>query len=339
MVAKSAAYNVTSGVRWDQAVRHRSALGSPDLGRAVEINLRKVYDRAVAEGGKASGSYITPENMLAPDQLAYKLSERDVHTAVGTLAPFNPSKGAKRSVADIFSVLPLDPSGKISVKHFVQLCDPLVIVSVATDAAESKRHQGWLSEQNLPPLGVVPTFPKKGSKKASVKRGGSRRGSTMQIGDIPRTTMGKLEKLLEVADPVHSDAVFIGGAGPEAHLDPVESKYSFAPAEFARLLREHALFERFVGPEETVYTIDQIVGKLDGAGAGKITLGAFSKLLNPPAPSGGAAAKKSRKRFHTWGRKKKAKNVDSDLGISTGSSDMTAADVSTKKAMFSQMMY
>jgi len=274
------------------------------------VNLRKVYERAEKERGVRTGSFIDPVHTFTPEQLQYKVTERDVQTAVGSLAMFDKAKGAIRSISDIFNNTPLDATGKVSVDNFLAFCEPLAMFQASNDVQEANRHQSWLGSQSMPGYGAKPKFP--AAPAAAPKRRGG--GKVIGLSDLPSGTKNKLKLLLGQCDPVYRDAAFVGGAGPEAALDPVELKYAFVPADFGRLLREHSLYPK-LATEERTWTIDEVVQHLD-TGVGTIALSAFMALFKTQAHSPTKAeTKKERKRFNTWGRKKKAKNVDSDLGI------------------------
>jgi hypothetical protein len=272
-------------------------------GATLEIQnlLRKLYERAEKTKGQKAGAYITPERTFTEEQMAFMISEQDVVQAVGRLATFDTKRGAKQSISDIFSTLNLDADDKIAVRPFVTICDPLVMVKAA--------------------LGVPET-----SMVA---------GDVRTVSAVPTATVSKLQSMFDEAT-VKGSAAQVTEKGA-SQFTVMEQGMRLSVEGFADLIRSVTDFDAIVTPSDGALEIDTLFDKLNMNGDDHVSVKEFLQMITPTSKQAEKAKKKSgRKRFNTWGRKKKARSVDAHLGIGVGDDDVAAETegFAAKRAVF-----
>jgi len=301
--------DVASGTTWDDPRNTASSMGtnrtfpgkrtvSTDRA-AVNIQnlLRKLYERAERTNGEMRGAYVTPERTFTESQMAFMISEADVQSAVGRLATFDTSKGATQSISDIFSKLNLNDEGKIAVRPFVTMCDPLVMVTAALgDSAPTK----------------------------SVK------GDVRTVAQISTGTITKLQNMFDDAT-VNGSACQVTEAGVKT-FSPGEKQIRLSVEGFADLIRSVTDFDAIVTPSDGALDIDTLFEKLNMNGDDHVSFTEFLSMITPQAAK--EAKKSGRKRFNTWGRKKKAKSVDAHLGVGIGHDEGGVNAFASKRAVF-----
>ena len=304
---------VASGTTWDDPRNTASSMGTnrtfpaampQRAGRAfatdraavnIQNLLRKLYERAERTSGENRGAYVTPEKTFTESQMAFLISEADVQAAVGTLATFDPSKGATQSISDIFSRLNVNDEGKIAVRPFVTICDPLVMVTAALgDSA---------------PIQKV-------------------KGDVRTVAQISTGTVTKLQNMFDDA-AVKGSACQVTEASVKTFTSG-EKQMRLSVEGFADLIRSVTDFDAIVTPSDGALDIDTLFEKLNMNGDDHVSFAEFLGMVTPQAAK--EAKKSGRKRFNTWGRKKKAKSVDAHLGIGIG--DSAEGAFAAKRSVF-----
>lgn len=306
---------VASGTTWDDPRNTASSMGtnrtfpastprraSVALGGQrdretlnIQNLLRKLYERAERTNGEQRGAYVTPERTFTESQMAFMISEADVQAALGKLATFDTSKGAKKSIPEIFSQLNVDSEGKIAVRPFITICDPLVMVKATLEDSSA----------------------------AQSVEGDVRTAATISSG-----TITKLQSMFD-------DAAAKGSACEvtEASVKKFTSgeKQMRVSAEgFADLIRSATDYDAIVTPSDGALEIDSLFEKLNMNGDDHVSFAEFLSMITPQAAM--AKKKSGRKRFNTWGRKKKAKSIDAHLGVGIG--DGESGGIAAKRAVF-----
>merc|ERR550514_2389715 len=80
----------------------------------------------------------------------YLIDEREAQHALGRMKTFDPTKGATRTIKDIFQKQPLDPSGRLSIVTFIAMCDPLTMVRQSLNKEALPEEGGILSSAQIP---------------------------------------------------------------------------------------------------------------------------------------------------------------------------------------------
>merc|ERR1719305_85991 len=105
--------------------------------RKIRVLLKKCFEKAEVTKGKKTGAYITPQRLFTADQLRTSISMDDVTSALGSLRTFSPNtaKGFPNaiSIPDVWRNISqhLDSSANVAVGTFIEVCDPLELVSHA----------------------------------------------------------------------------------------------------------------------------------------------------------------------------------------------------------------
>jgi hypothetical protein len=159
--------------------------------------------------------------------------------------------------------------------------------------------------------------------------------------ELSKATTRKLQELFDSAS-VKGGAAAVKAAQIAAFAGG-ELVVRLAVEDFADLIRSVTDFDAIITSSDGALEIDNLFDKLNMNGDNHVSMKEFLDMI---APNAKAEKKKdgSRKRFNTWGRKKKAKGIDQELGITVGDAantkfthedaDHVAGQFASKRAVF-----
>jgi hypothetical protein len=293
--------------RRERSPANRSSRGSGSHEAfKVKSQLLEAYKSAEKSGGQPGSGYLPPERLFSNVEMNYMINEAEMEAAIGGLDTFDAAKGAPQSVGQIFSRLRLNGDGKIAVRQFVSFCDPLLMVQAAR-AQQTQTNASSSSDLML------------------------------TAAQLPSGLRSKFKRLFEGATKKGNACLITNVATDQ--FDAAELKISLPTEAFSDYVRELTNYDAIVTPSEGALDIDLIFQKLDFKSIGYVTIKQFVDMVLTTAKSAKSEKKGSKKRFNTWGRKKKRSSIDQAFGITTGDvpGDGTATTVDayhSKRAVF-----
>jgi hypothetical protein len=174
--------------------------------------------------------------------------------------------------------------------------------------------------------GWVPPTQRAGQKRNSFVTPAS---GIMTASQVRENTKGKLGEIFAAGKK--NGAAVLADLEPDKYLDPVELNFRFSQFELQELLEETTEFSTFQTKQHGVVTLPELLTKLNTKNSGTISLGQLvDSVVNPARVE---QKKEGRKRFNTWGRKKKKKELDKEFGMGPGA-DGEGGGLESKRNMF-----